>query len=150
VWQGDPLSPFLFVLTMEALNCIFRLADVHGLLKPLQPTSIKFRLSLYADDLVIFLSPIAQDLMSVRTIMDTFAGASGLQTNIGKCQFTPICCIEEQVAQVQELLSCKLVHFPCRYLGVPLSVYALKKSGMQPLVDTVADRLPTWKARLMS
>jgi hypothetical protein len=53
--------------------------------------------------------------------MDAFAGASGLQTNIGKCQFTLICFIEDQIGRVQELLPCKLVHFPCRYLGVPLT-----------------------------
>jgi hypothetical protein len=45
---------------------------------------------------------------------------------------------------------CQLVHFPCTYLGIPLSVHALKKTDLQPLVDTVAERLPTWRGRLMS
>jgi hypothetical protein len=31
-----------------------------------------------------------------------------------------------------------------------LSVHKLKKNDLQPLVDDVADRVPTWKARLMS
>jgi hypothetical protein len=42
------------------------------------------------------------------------------------------------------------VQFSCKYLGVPLSVHTLTKSDMQPLVDSVADRLPIWKAGLMS
>jgi hypothetical protein len=29
-------------------------------------------------------------------------------------------------------------------------VYALKKGDLMPLVDTVADRLPSWKVNLMS
>jgi hypothetical protein len=41
------------------------------------------------------------------------------------------------------------VQFPCRYLGIQLSVYALKKAAFQPLVDAVANRLTLWKARLM-
>jgi hypothetical protein len=45
---------------------------------------------------------------------------------------------------------CQLVHFPCRYLGVPLSIYKLKKVDLVPLVDAVADRLPVWKSKLMS
>jgi hypothetical protein len=50
---------------------------------------------------------------------------------------------------LQQLFPCQLAHFPCKYLGVLLSVHALSKADMQPLVDSVADRLPTWKAGLM-
>jgi hypothetical protein len=126
---------------IEALYCIFKLADVCSLLKPLQSASIKFELSLYANDLVIFLSLENQDLLCVRAIMDAFIGASGLQTNISKCQLTPISCTEDQIARVQQLIPCQLVHFPCHYLGVPFSIYVLKKAGMQPLVDAITDRL---------
>jgi hypothetical protein len=45
---------------------------------------------------------------------------------------------------------CQLATFPCRYLGIPLSIYQLKKSGMQPLVDAVVGRLPARMGRLMS
>jgi hypothetical protein len=82
--------------------------------------------------------------------MDTFVGASGLHTNIHKYQFTLIQCTEEQIDFVQQLLPCQMVQFPCKYLGIPLSVYQLKKVDLQPLVDSVADPLPTWKSRLMS
>jgi hypothetical protein len=43
-----------------------------------------------------------------------------------------------------------LVHFLFRYWGVPLSVHQLKKADLQLMVDEVADRLPTWKSKLMS
>jgi hypothetical protein len=83
-------------------------------------------------------------------IMETFAGAFGLHTNIRKCQFTPIQCSEDQVAVVKHHFPCQLVHFPCKYLSVPLSIYKRKKSDLQTLVDSVADHLPIWKSRLMS
>jgi hypothetical protein len=51
---------------------------------------------------------------------------------------------------LQQLFPCQLAHFPCKYLGVPLSVHALTKADMQPLVDSVADWLPMWEAGLMS
>jgi hypothetical protein len=66
-----------------------------------------------------------------------------LDTNISKCQFTPIRC-------TQELFPCQLIHFPCKYLGVPLSVHRLNIADFQPLVDSVADLLPSWKAGLMT
>jgi hypothetical protein len=88
--------------------------------------------------------------MLVCSIMEIFANVLGPHTNVGKCQFTLIQCTMEQIQLVQKLFPCPLVHFPFMYLGVPLSVHKLKKNDLQPLVDDVADRVPTWKARLMS
>ncbi|KAF8658110.1 hypothetical protein HU200_059576 [Digitaria exilis] len=39
---------------------------------------------------------------------------------------------------------------PCTYLGIPLSIYKLRKAELQPLVDKVANALPTWKAGLLN
>jgi hypothetical protein len=138
------------VLAMEALNTLFRTADNLALLRPLGTPSIKFRAFLYADDLIILLCPLLNDISLVRDILELFAQASGLHTNIAKCQFTPIRCTEEQIELIQEVFPCQLANFLCRYLGIPLSVYQLKKSDMQPLVDVVASRLPAWRGRLMS
>jgi hypothetical protein len=46
LWQGDPLSPFLFVLTMEVLNALFLLADTRHLLTPFQTRVICYRVFL--------------------------------------------------------------------------------------------------------
>lgn len=53
--QGDPLSPMLFVLVMEVLNALIRHAEELNLLTPLGPSAIRSRVSLYSDDLLIFL-----------------------------------------------------------------------------------------------
>ena len=55
--QGDPLSLLLFVLIMEVLNAMIREADLRGLLSPLLGDHFGHRMSLYADDLVLFLLP---------------------------------------------------------------------------------------------
>jgi hypothetical protein len=62
---------------MEVLNALLAEADCRGVLRPL-PDKIRSRTSIYADDLVILLSPDAQDFINVRRILDTFAGASAL------------------------------------------------------------------------
>jgi hypothetical protein len=126
---------------MEALNSLVALANRRGLFTPLRSPNIRHRLSLYADDLVIFVAPADQHLLLLRAMLDT---------NISKCQFTPIRCTQEQIGHVQELFPCQLIHFPCKYLGVPLSVHRLNIADFQPLVDSVADRLPSWKAGLMT
>lgn len=39
---------------------------------------------------------------------------------------------------------------PMKYLGLPLSIFRLKKEDLQPLVDKIASRLPTWKSNQMN
>jgi hypothetical protein len=148
--RATPFSPFLFVLAMEALNTLFQLADSWGVLASLRTPAIRHRLSLYANNLAIFVSPSEQDLCCVRAVLQAFAEASGLCSNISKNKFTSIQCTKELIQLVQLHLLCQLVHFPFRYLGVPLSVFQLKCCDLQPLVDVVADRLPSWKAGMLS
>lgn len=57
--QGDPLSPLLFVIVMEVLNAMIAKADRRGVLTPLPGYASRCRASVYADDLVVFLSPSA-------------------------------------------------------------------------------------------
>jgi hypothetical protein len=84
-----------------------------------------------------------------RTILTIFKHNSGLSCNPGKCQLAPIRCSEEQVELVTGLFPCQLVTFLIRYLGIPFSIAKLPRSVLHPLVEHVADRLPTWKGRLL-
>lgn len=47
-------------------------------------------------------------------------------------------------------MDCTLSSFPCKYLGLSLSVKCLTKADLQPYIDKVADMLPAWKASLMA
>lgn len=111
---------------------------------------IRHRASLYADDLVVFVAPVAEDLHCLREILSFFAGASGLVTNVDKCVASPIRCSDELMLQVQLAFPCVVSPFPCRYLGIPLSLLRLKRVDEQALVDRVAARIPTWKAGLLT
>jgi hypothetical protein len=54
-FAGDPLSPMLLILVMDVLNSLFLKADELGLLQPLLRHGIVQRVSLYADNVVLFL-----------------------------------------------------------------------------------------------
>jgi hypothetical protein len=92
VRQGDPLSPMLFLLAIEPLHKLFRKAQKLNLLGKLSKESECFRISLYADDAAVFIKPIEQDLHTTLSILNIFADASGLVTNMGKTKVYPICC----------------------------------------------------------
>ena len=42
------------------------------------------------------------------------------------------------------------MNFPCKYLGLPLSLRKLTKEQFQPIIDRITDQLPSWKADLMT
>lgn len=128
VRQGDPLSPLLFVLVMEVLSSLIREADRRGLLTPLPGEHFRHRLAVYADDVVLFLAPSPSDFTCIKSILELFAGASGLLTNVDKCMLSPIRCSEEQIAVVHAVFPCQLSPFPCRYLGAPLSLRRLSRA----------------------
>ena len=148
--QGDPLSPMLFILVMDVLCRLIEKASEEELLQPLARRALQHRISLYADDVVIFLQPSASDIRITLDILQLFGEASGLRTNVQKSSVHPIQCLEEQRMILQNHIPCQISEFPCKYLGVPLSPHKLTNAQVQPIVDRIADRLPGWKADLLT
>jgi hypothetical protein len=83
-------------------------------------------------------------------VLQVFGQASGLFANLDKSVATPIHCTDAEIQLVQEALSCRIEGFPCRYLGVPLSIFRLRKIEEQGLIDAVAARIPRWKGSLLN
>jgi len=75
--------------------------------------------------------------------------ASGLVTNISKCSVSPIQCHQQDIETVQSSIECKVQEFPCKYLGLPLSIQKFPKSEFYVIIDKIADKLPGWKAAMM-
>jgi hypothetical protein len=76
--QGDPLSPYLFILAIDTLHHILQRAMQEGLLSPLRDRAARLRLSLYADDATLFLNPEKKDVDMVMNIMQRFGAATSL------------------------------------------------------------------------
>jgi hypothetical protein len=146
--QGDPLSPMLFLLAMEPLQRLFQKAQENNLLAKVSKGCQDFKVSLYADDAAVFIKPSANDLQVTNTILQPFADASGLQTNMQKTQFYPIRC-DQLNLDFLEHTSCQVANFPCIYLGLPLHYKKLPISFLHEVIQKVANRLPGWKKGLM-
>jgi len=69
---------------------------------------LQHRISLYADDVVIFLRPSASDIEITLDILQLFGEASGLKTNVQKSSVLPIQCTEEDKLVLQEHLPCQI------------------------------------------
>lgn len=119
-------------------------------MQPLAVQQVLNRASFYADDAVNFLRPNQEDLRVIKLILDIFGHASGLHTNFAKSSAFPIHCSQEEIHLTSELLACTTKEFPCTYLGLPLTITKPTKEVLLPLIDKVADYLPSWKASLMN
>jgi ketosteroid isomerase-like protein len=77
---------------MDVLNRIFDIATEDGFLSPLKGRQAKLRLSLYADDAVIFTNPKREDITCIMQIMEAFDDATGLRINMSKSTVATIRC----------------------------------------------------------
>lgn len=106
-------------------------------------------MSLYADNAAVFIKPTRRDWITVRAILQFFADASGLITNMQKTQIFPIRCQEIDLTCILGNDQ-NISQFPCTYLGLPLHVKKLPKALIQLLVQKIGARLPGWKRKLMT
>jgi mannosylglycoprotein endo-beta-mannosidase len=145
--QGDPLSPLLFVLAIDPLQKILELATHHNLLHKIRGRGTIIRTSLYADDAAVFMHPKKEDIKNLSAILDYFGEATGLHTNFQKSSVIPIHCRGIDLDDVLGGLPVIRDSFPIKYLGLPLSVWQLKRVDFQPLEDKMAGKLVTWDGK---
>ena len=85
VRQGDPLSPFLFLVVMEVLHCLLNKAVAVGEFKGIRiDNSSVLSHMLYADDALIFGDWSKDNVDSVARILRVFHLCSGLKINFNK------------------------------------------------------------------
>jgi hypothetical protein len=144
------IDPMIFILVMDVLGHMFSKAAEDGMLQPLVRRVLPHRISLYADDVVIFIRPEEADIAITMDILHLFGDASGLKTNLQKSNILPIRCEEQDLQIVQRQLPCALSDFPCKYLVLSLALKKLKKEHIQPIIDRLVDLLPGWKDDLLT
>ncbi|XP_026419431.1 uncharacterized protein LOC113315356 [Papaver somniferum] len=86
--QGDPISPFLFLLVGEALNFMIKRAQEQGLLSGFQvkPNGLLVSHLQFADDTLIFLDADIEQVKNLRLILLSFETLTGLKINFTKSQ----------------------------------------------------------------
>ncbi|KAM0931031.1 hypothetical protein ACQ4PT_000540 [Festuca glaucescens] len=129
---------------------MFRAAEHAGVLASLRTVGLRHRVSLFADDVVVFAKPGEQDLRAVRAILACFGDASGLVVNFAKSSAAPIRCDADTRDVIAPLLACQVKDLPHQYLGLLLSLRKPSRTDLQPVLDKLANKLAFWKARLMT
>ncbi|CAN6253863.1 unnamed protein product [Urochloa humidicola] len=148
--QGDPLSPFLFIIVADVLQRLISQASRNGLLAHPVDDSLPCPVLQYADDTLILVRGDVQTITALKQVLDSFSAATGLVINFHKSTFVPMNVDELVSIQMANILGCPVSTFPQTYLGLPLSPTRLLMSDYAPLLASFDRYLAGWKARLLS
>lgn len=140
--QGHPVSPLLFVIAMDVLTSLITRAQESGVLSKMPGCTPMQRLSIYADDVVLFVRPTIPDLRFVKEALHIFGIASGLNINYSKSTAIMIRDEDGDKELVEGAIPWSMESFPCKYLGLQLSIWQLTCSEWQPIVDNVLNFMP--------
>ena len=79
--QGDPISPYLFILCAEVLACMVREDDR---IRGIRISDTEFKISQFADDTTLLLEGDRESYEQLFKHLETFGNIAGLKLNHGK------------------------------------------------------------------
>ncbi|XP_062112794.1 uncharacterized protein LOC133823954 [Humulus lupulus] len=149
--QGDPISPFLFVLVMEYFTRLLIQATqnkdfrYHPSCKKLKLVSLCF-----ADDLVLFCKGADSSVQIIKDYFKSFSLASGLTANLDKSRVYFGGMAEKETKIILECLHYTKGTFPLKYLGIPLRPTKWKAGGCATIIKKIHMKLHHWSSRHLS
>jgi hypothetical protein len=143
VRQGDPLSPLLFVLAADLLQCIINKACQQGLLQMPIPSrdGSGFPIIQYADDTIIFMKASQRELLCLKALLETYGQSIGLRVNYSKSGLVPLNMSEQHAEFMAVVFGCKIHGMPFPYLGLPMGSTKPRFEDFSPLMDRIERRL---------
>jgi hypothetical protein len=147
--QGDPLSPLLFVIVMEALSKMFVVSICRGFLSGFlvgYGSNGVFNIShlLFADDTLVFCGANPDHLRFIRVLFLSFEAFSDLKINLAKSVLVPVGDVDN-MDELADIMGCGVSFLPLKYLGLPLGAPFKAKSIWDDVVGKIERRLVSWK-----
>lgn len=149
--QGDPISPYLFILGMEVLSRMLnRMTNMGGYRYHRMCDRVRLNHLCFADDVLIFSHGSFRSIEAVHYTLQKFSAISGLQANPLKTSVF-FSGIDKGTCQaIVHLTRFKEGKLPVKYLGVPLLSTLLTYSDCIPLIERISSRIKSWLSRFLS
>ncbi|GAU25702.1 hypothetical protein TSUD_216310 [Trifolium subterraneum] len=151
--QGDPLSPYLFIICAEGLSALIRQAEarkgLHGIKICRNAPTISHLL--FADDCFLFFKATINEATVLKNILDVYEVASGQAINLQKSEFY---CNRNVNPEIREAIANHLevaqVLGTGKYLSLPSMIGMSKKSTFKFIKDRIWRKVNSWSSRHLS
>ncbi|CAA6655168.1 unnamed protein product [Spirodela intermedia] len=157
LWQGDPLSPTLFILVEEVLSRTLSRAVTRGLIQPYHSKRgcLIISHSLFADDAILFLNGCEAFIKGLMTIISSYERATGQLVNASKSSFMVTSSATISIIRrIQNLTGFShgfsRGHLPFDYLGCLIFLGRRRIHYFDALVGKLRKKLAGWKLQLLS
>ncbi|GJY72059.1 RNA-directed DNA polymerase, eukaryota, reverse transcriptase zinc-binding domain protein [Tanacetum coccineum] len=149
--QGDPLSPFIFILVMESLHISFKRVVDAGMFNGIVLNSVMHLSHMfYADDAVFMGQWSTKNIDTIIYVLKCFHRASGLSINLSKSKLLGVVVSEDRVVQAANRIGCGVLKAPFAYLGSKVGGNMSRIKSWDEIVDKMVDRLSKWKMKTLS
>ncbi|XP_061371295.1 uncharacterized protein LOC133313895 [Gastrolobium bilobum] len=151
--QGDPLSPYLFVIAMEKLSHIIATATSGGLWKPIRVGVKGPQIShlVFADDLMIFMEASEEQLDVLMKCLCLFEEIFGQKLSVDKTTIFFSRKTSDVVAdRISQRSGFRRVKNMGRYLGSMMQHGRATRDLYESIVDKVRFKLNSWQQQCLS
>jgi len=151
--QGDPLSPYIFILCSEVLSGLCKKAQSNGKLQGIRVAMGSPRINhlLFADDTMFFCKTNVSSYNELKVILKKYELASGQQINGGKSSVSFSRKAPSELRQrVMVSLGINQEGGVDKYLGLPEHFGRRKKDLFTSIVDRIRQKALSWSNRFLS
>jgi hypothetical protein len=151
--QGDPLSPYLFLLCAEGFSSLLNKAEMEGDLEGIRICNgaPRFNHLLFADDSLVLFKATRESAKSMQNILQLYEVCSGQTINFDKSSV--MFSENAKVARRKHVLEELHIRAEARteeYLGLPVYVGRSRAKTFEYLKDRIWRKIQGWKERLLS
>jgi hypothetical protein len=151
--QGDPLSPFLFILGSEVFSRLLSKAEAAGSLKGMKIARHCSAIShlLFADDLLIFGRACNSEASCIKDCVEKYTRWSGQAINANKSSIHfSRNTLQSTANSVLEFLPYNPNPTRATHLGLPILFGLSKTEAFSSIFDKVRGRIEGWRAKSLS
>ena len=151
--QGDPLSPYIFLLCAEGLSVLRHKASIAGRLKGIQSSRGGPWIShlFFADDSLLFGQASITECRKILDILNVYEQCSGQKINREKTTLFFSSNTDPSIRQeIQDFWGSEGTNNFDKYLGLPAMIGRSKKAIFNSLKERIVQRLKGWKEKFLS